>query len=267
MNSKKILSTIGAVAVAASMALSGLSVCAAVTTMPDGGQFDAAYYAATYPDVVAALGTDANTLYQHYKLFGAAEGRQPYAAGTARTATTAATTGTTLTATEKANAQKILNEYISGKRTWYGFVNDYSYTGKGRYSKAVNPQFAIADINRDGAAELYTNGGEGWEVYILQKAPGNFPDAYPSTYSSAFNVYLGEIGIYATLFTLDSQKVTLYSWSPDEVNAMNATGKYTYQYMPEDTYDTIILTDNAFQTIDAFIQPQALTKANVKAIK
>lgn len=37
--------------------------------------FDANYYATTYPDVTAAVGTDANKLLQHYIAFGIAEGR------------------------------------------------------------------------------------------------------------------------------------------------------------------------------------------------
>ena len=42
--------------------------------------FDAAYYAAAYPDVRAALGNDATMLYLHYVNFGKAEGRKPNAA-------------------------------------------------------------------------------------------------------------------------------------------------------------------------------------------
>lgn len=52
---------------------------AAKKTMPDGGTFDAEYYAAHNPDVVAAVGTSETALYNHYKNFGAAEGRKPYA--------------------------------------------------------------------------------------------------------------------------------------------------------------------------------------------
>lgn len=43
------------------------------------GQFDPIYYAQTYPDVAAALGTDATVLYNHYLNFGQKEGRIPYA--------------------------------------------------------------------------------------------------------------------------------------------------------------------------------------------
>lgn len=43
------------------------------------GKFDPAYYAAAYPDVAAAVGTDANALYTHYVTYGRLEGRLPYA--------------------------------------------------------------------------------------------------------------------------------------------------------------------------------------------
>lgn len=59
----------------------GIAVGNNVKTMSDGGKFDATYYAATYPDVVAVLGTNENVLYQHYLMSGKAEGRRPYAEG------------------------------------------------------------------------------------------------------------------------------------------------------------------------------------------
>lgn len=57
---------------------SSLTVCAAPEIMPDGAIFDAEYYAQMYPDVVAALGTSADAMYQHYVTFGQYEGRQAY---------------------------------------------------------------------------------------------------------------------------------------------------------------------------------------------
>lgn len=68
-----------AAALAAGVLLScSLSVHAAPVRMPDGGVFDADYYAAAYPDVAAACGNDANTMYQHYLNSGRNEGRLPY---------------------------------------------------------------------------------------------------------------------------------------------------------------------------------------------
>ena len=41
-------------------------------------QFDPAFYAATYPDVTAALGTDPQMLLSHYLTYGMAEDRVPF---------------------------------------------------------------------------------------------------------------------------------------------------------------------------------------------
>lgn len=53
-----------------------LSLSMSVTTF--AASFDPAFYAATYPDVSAALGTDSNALYTHYQNHGMKEGRLPY---------------------------------------------------------------------------------------------------------------------------------------------------------------------------------------------
>lgn len=57
---------------------SGMTAYAAPETMPDGTVFDSAYYAEKNPDVAAVVGTDTNALYQHYKSYGAGEGREAY---------------------------------------------------------------------------------------------------------------------------------------------------------------------------------------------
>ena len=79
-----------AMAAAVIVVFSSMSVQAAVKTMPDGGKFDPQFYAATYPDVAAAFGTDENLLYQHYLKAGKAEGRLPYANAANAGASTAA---------------------------------------------------------------------------------------------------------------------------------------------------------------------------------
>ena len=57
---------------------SSMTVFAAPEVMPDGGVFDAEYYAQNNPDVVAAFGTDKELLYSHYVNCGRAEGRQGF---------------------------------------------------------------------------------------------------------------------------------------------------------------------------------------------
>lgn len=67
-------------------------IYAAPKQMPDGNMFDAQFYATTYPDVAAVLGTDEAVLYNHYVLCGKSEGRLPFAS-TAATPAVAPTTG------------------------------------------------------------------------------------------------------------------------------------------------------------------------------
>lgn len=76
MMKKKILKTITAVCMAT--LISSTTAFAAPQTMPDGATFDPQFYANTYPDVAAAMGTDSSALYQHYKTYGQKEGRLPY---------------------------------------------------------------------------------------------------------------------------------------------------------------------------------------------
>lgn len=72
MGKRKVLIVMMAIS---AMFAKGITVCAAPERMSDGTIFDADYYAATYPDVAAAVGTDSGALYQHYVNFGKVEGR------------------------------------------------------------------------------------------------------------------------------------------------------------------------------------------------
>ncbi len=92
---KHMLKKITAILMASVICFAGMSLTAyaAPQTMADGGTFDPEYYAAQNPDVVAALGTDANTLYQHYLNNGKAEGRLPYEGATPSSSSTASVSG------------------------------------------------------------------------------------------------------------------------------------------------------------------------------
>ena len=57
---------------------------AMVKNMPDGGRFDARYYAERYPDVAGVYGSDEDSLYAHYLMYGMAEGRLPYRGATGK---------------------------------------------------------------------------------------------------------------------------------------------------------------------------------------
>lgn len=71
MKKKGILGILTAVVISASFSMPITAFAAE--------KFDPAFYAATYADVVNALGTDANALYNHYITYGQSEGRLPYA--------------------------------------------------------------------------------------------------------------------------------------------------------------------------------------------
>ena len=58
-------------------AVSSMTVFAMPEQMPDGGVFDAEYYAEENPDVVAVMGNEKDALYLHYTLAGKNEGRLP----------------------------------------------------------------------------------------------------------------------------------------------------------------------------------------------
>ena len=81
MNMKK--KAIAAALMMSMVAGSSLTVCAAPETMADGTVFDAEFYAQMYPDVVAALGTSADAMYQHYVMYGKAEGRLAFSSADA----------------------------------------------------------------------------------------------------------------------------------------------------------------------------------------
>lgn len=97
-------------AAAALMLSSSITVSAAPEVIQVNGKnevFDHEYYANTYPDLAAALGSDRETLIQHYISCGKGEGRAAYAPGTdvdallAAYQETAPTTGTAPVQAEK----------------------------------------------------------------------------------------------------------------------------------------------------------------------
>ena len=66
---------------------------AAPKEVEPGVWFDAEYYAANNPDVVAVFGTDPGMLYLHYKTYGKNEGRLPMAPTSTTTTTTSTIPG------------------------------------------------------------------------------------------------------------------------------------------------------------------------------
>lgn len=107
---------------------SSLPVFAAPKKMKDGGIFDAEFYAWAYPDITQQLGNNESNLYNHYKKYGKAEGRLPYA--TVQyiqnyTNTVIAQYGTTAITTSTAPVQANLTDFLtsSSNRIQEGLVS------------------------------------------------------------------------------------------------------------------------------------------------
>lgn len=86
MNGRKIGKRIMTMAVVWAMAVgtaTGVKMAVESPYADELQQFDPVFYAQAYPDVAAVLGTDAETLYNHYQNFGQKEGRVPYAGAAA----------------------------------------------------------------------------------------------------------------------------------------------------------------------------------------
>ncbi len=92
-----------------------------VKTMPDGGKFDAAFYARTYPDVAAVLGTSEKALYAHYLSSGKLEGRLPYAPGAV-----------------KAEPKNLLDCLVTEKNGFYFRNDDTDSYGNRYFNKHMN---------------------------------------------------------------------------------------------------------------------------------
>lgn len=71
MKNKKIVTVV--------MAMAFMGMIVVTPIQAKAADFDPVFYAQTYADVAAALGTDATALYNHYVNFGQKEGRIPYA--------------------------------------------------------------------------------------------------------------------------------------------------------------------------------------------
>ena len=108
---KKIVSILTAFVLIMSFSVTAF---AAPKTMKDGQVFDASYYAANNPDVVAVYGTSEKALYKHYTSHGKKEGRLPYApvATTTQTATASAVTVTAPATTVTTEQQTAINNTL-----------------------------------------------------------------------------------------------------------------------------------------------------------
>ena len=132
-------------------------VGATPTVESDGGVFDAEYYAANNPDVVAAVGSTEVVLYQHFENYGKNEGRLPYATGTDVNAVIAAYQAAhpAVVTTAMSNALRRANSYL-------GFM---SFSKEGLINQLEFEQFTAAE-----ATYAVENCGADWNDQAVKKA-------------------------------------------------------------------------------------------------
>ena len=133
------------------------SAASTIQTMSDGGLFDPYFYAATYTDVATLIGTDATTLYNHYKTNGVAMGRVPYAGATP---TTSRLIGTYTTANDRKKQGGTYNFYLrnnfpefvtvsqrGGKKQKYGVydLKSMSAVRTGEHPEFVTSYTSVAE--------------------------------------------------------------------------------------------------------------------------
>lgn len=142
----------------------GMTASAAPKVMPDGGVFDAEYYAQKNPDVVGAVGSDESVLYQHYLNNGKAEGRAAYDPADAATVNKLLNTETekqlgksTAKASKKGSA-KVTEKAKSGTKT--------SGKSAGKTTAAKSGQAAKAQTSSSGNA--------GGQEYVLNTSTMKF---------------------------------------------------------------------------------------------
>lgn len=184
---------------------SAIPVLAAPKQMPDGTVFDAEYYAANNPDVVAALGTEEVNMYTHYVMFGKNEGRKPYEFYDTVTMqdnyikVKVAELGITYDPSRDAQLLDMDTKYWPVHDDWHKWDNwneetqtwNYHYTRHDYTNDPLYYEFAkelvekhdarLAKINEMKAAGTYKRGAfseEGFEILVYDEIGGiSFRDA------------------------------------------------------------------------------------------
>jgi hypothetical protein len=179
MSIKRLISAV--LTVATCMTVFSTTAFAQVKTMSDGTQFDAEYYAAQNPDVVAACGNNEIALFQHYVQFGKAEGRAPFANGT-QTATASASSTTSSGVKMEAGDEGYLRAgYLSN---WTGDykLNDDQWHSDPAYG------FVRGDYSADPTYQALKA-----EILQMVATKGNYIDEYSTS------IYKGDVKYYIQL--------------------------------------------------------------------
>ena len=152
----------------------------------DGYYFDAARYANDYPDVAAAIGYDKIDLWNHYKLFGLAEGRKAWTTNDKINAqikiqdVAATITYDSMTDREKVKAVHdwIINNTVYDYQNYLdGTIPDESYEIEGvinkgigvcsGYARTFKAFMDLLGIPCDCVIGMANNGGHSWNRVFI----------------------------------------------------------------------------------------------------
>ncbi len=115
--------------------------------------FDASFYADTYPDLKEAIGTDAEALYNHYVQFGQKEGRLPNAQGKLSSASSSTTATGNSTSVSNNNSSFYVADDVNYLRASY-LSNWGSYT-IGQVDKWGNGDPAVGFTRQDYSSDPF----------------------------------------------------------------------------------------------------------------
>lgn len=144
--------------------------------------FDPTYYAATYPDVAAAVGTSANALYNHYITSGKAEGRKP----NANAAGGAEVSGISATTAAAATYQTISLATLNSCRKSSG-LNSLSYSAKLDTAAASLNAQNIKGASQSGLGDALRkiNNGSGYYYSKIGYSAVGLPASFAVNYDDA----------------------------------------------------------------------------------
>lgn len=164
---------------------------AGTTGTTSGDSFDAAYYAARYPDVAAVFGTDPTLLKMHYDLCGKAEGRFPNAAAENGGASTAAVSVPTVAAS---GVEMQVLDLVNAERAKYGLAPlawDSVNLGPGAAVRAQEISVYFSHTRPDGSScfTAVTNPGAlGENIAAGQRSPQEVMNSWMNSSGHRANI-------------------------------------------------------------------------------
>ena len=158
--------------------------------MASNDSFDAAYYAARYPDVVAVFGTDPTLLKMHYDLCGKAEGRFPNAAAE----NGGVSVPVAVPVTAASSVEQLVLDLVNAERAKYGLAPlswDASNLGPGAALRAQEISVYFSHTRPDGSSCFTAVRNPGWlgeNIAAGQRSPQEVMNSWMNSSGHRANI-------------------------------------------------------------------------------